>query len=135
MKQLIEQLLSKIADMGAAPCADCETGVAWMNDKAGGEFVVKYPHTSAAMTAVHEAADKLEAALEQASSTLGRVVTSGHIITATAESTGILINVSEADAECPLFVAEVLVEVFDGQAAIHIYYDADDAPTQTIRLN
>lgn len=87
MKQLIEELLSKIADMGAASCADCETGVAWMNDKAGDEFVAKYPHTFAAMSAVHDAADKLEAALEQASNTLGRVVTDGHIITATAEST------------------------------------------------
>lgn len=134
MKQFIEQLLSAIADLGVAPSLDSETGVAWMNDKAGGEFVAKYPNTFAAMGAVHDAANKLEDALEQAPTLLGHVVTSGHIITATAESTGILINISEANAECPTFVAEVLVEVFDGAAGVYVYNDADEAPTQTIRL-
>ena len=134
MKQLINNLLSKIADMGAAPCEDCERGVAWMNEAAGKEFTDKYPATTMAMRQVHEAAEALEEAMEKAGGPSAEVVIDGHILTATKESTGFLINIQQVNAECPTFVAEVLVEVFDGAASVHIYNDADEAPTQTIRL-
>lgn len=134
MKQLINDLLSKIEGMGAAPCEDCESGVRCLNEANGKEFVAKYPATFAAMSAVHDAANKLEEAMDAEAHILDRVTVGEHIITATKESTGYLINIQQANAECPTFVAEVLVEVFDGAAGVYIYNELDEAPTQTIRL-
>lgn len=73
-------------------------------------------------------------ALEDERGALEPITAGEHIITATKESTDYLINIQQANAECPTFVAEVLVEAFDGAASVHIYNDADEAPTQTIRL-
>ncbi len=72
--------------------------------------------------------------LEDERAALEPVTVGEHIITATKESTGYLINIQQANAEFPTFVAEVLFEVFDGVAGVYIYNELDEAPTQTIRL-